>query len=450
VAEHMSANGARAREAAESLSTTPPASVSGVATEEIFLSPRVIDRSAFESYAARLREMVESAQSQRGELAATITQAAETHKGLMEIGTRNKDHLDLATKLLRSLNQKTGDVEGMLGKAQEIAALAGRFEQEAERVIGAKVSALEKRMAESHEAFARQIQNQIDSKSRDLTKNLDEMRAARELIKKQVDQNVVASVTALREACERAELLVGHRISTSKDAPPRTPTAGSLGDLVRKASEAAEKSQSALKEFLGVEQRSEDSIRRLSESLGGSIEFMDSLHKQRTAVIGELNQAIQSSEESQQRLSDRAAEAARVFKPISELRRNAEETAAKLQAMVNEAETVHSGGATVAMEIRHLVERLEEVARRIEPWRPLLLEQTGPLEMPEQVAELIERIRAEVSADLSKMAAAMNLIAVRAASANGGAGRGRGEVVVRASRAVAPSSTEPAASTGDA
>lgn len=243
---------------------------------------------------------------------------------------------------------------------------------------------------------------------------------------------------------------MGHRISTAKDAPARTPTAGSLGDLVRKASEAAEKSQSALTEFLSVEQRSEDSIRRLTESLNGSIEFMDSLHKQRTTVIGELNQAIQASEESQQRLSERAAEAARVFKPISELRRNAEETASRLQAMVNEAETAHSGGATVAMEVRHLTERLEEVARRIEPWRPLLLERTGPLEMPGPIAEIIERIRAEVSSDLSKMAAAMNLIAVRAASANGGAARGRGEVVVRASRAVAPSSAESEAAAGEA
>jgi hypothetical protein len=390
--------------------------------DEIFLSPRVIDRAAFESYSARLRELIDSVSAQRAELATTAAQAAETHKGLSELGGKNRESLDLATKLLRTLSQKTGDVESMLSRAEVIAQSAAKFEQEADRIIGARVSALEKRMAESMEGFARQLQSQVDAKAREFTKSLEELKVARESIKKQVDTNVVASVTALREACEKAELLVGHRAATTKDAAGRTPTAGSLGDLVRRASEAAERSEAALKGFNEIEQRADASVQRLSESLNGSIEFMDRAAKHKDALVESLQTALAASEEAQKNLTERATDAARIFKPISELRRNAEETAARLQALVNQAETAQSGGATITHELRELIGRTEAAADRLAPWRPVLLDGAGELDLPPAICELIDRIRAEVSTDLSKMAAAMNLIASRA-SQGGGASR---------------------------
>lgn len=384
-------------------------------TEEIFLSPRVIDRAAFESYSTRLRELLDSVTSQRTDLAAASMQASETHQALVQLGDQNKEHLDLATKLLRSLSQKTTDVESMLSRAEKTAEAAAKFEQEADRIIGARVSALEKRMAESLESFSRQLQSQMDARSREMSRSLEEMKAARESIKKQVDTNVVGSMTALREACERAELLVGRRVSPTKDAAPATPTAGSLGDLVRRASEAAERSQAALDGFTSISNQADGSVRRLTESLEGSMEFMDQMKEKKEALIGEVNGALSAVVEAQQRLSEKAAEAARIFKPISELRRNAEETAARLQTMVNQAETVHEGGACVAGELQELIERIETVAERIEPWRPLLLDSAGgAVQMPEPIADLIEQIRSEISADLSKMAAAMSFIAGKA------------------------------------
>lgn len=386
----------------------------GSGSDEIFLSPRVIDRAAFESYAARLRELIDSVGAQRAELASTAAAAAETHKGLAELGGKNRESLDLATKLLRTLSQKTSDVESMLARAEVIAQTAAKFEVEAERVIGARVSALEKRMAESMESFARQLQSQVDAKAREFAKSLEEMKVAREAIKKQVDTNVVASVAALREACERAELLVGHRAATSKEASTRTPTAGSLGDLLRRASEAAERSEAAIKGFTDIEQRADASVQRLSESLNGSVEFMDRAAKQKDAVIEALREALGASEEAQKNLTERAADAARIFKPISELRRNAEETAAKLQSLVNQCETANTGGSTVASELRELIERTEAAAERLAPWRPVLLDGAGELELPAAISDLIGQMRAEIATDLSKMAAAMNLIASRA------------------------------------
>lgn len=388
----------------------------GGGADDIFLSPRVIDRAAFESYSARLRELIDSVGAQRAELASTAAQAAETHKGLSELGGKNRESLDLATKLLKTLTQKTGEVESMLSRAESVAQTAAKFEQEAERIIGARVSALEKRMAESMESFARQLQAQADARTKEFAKGLEEMKVARDSIKKQVDTNVVACVTALREACEQAELLVGHRAATSKDAASRTPTAGSLGDLVRRASEAAERSELALKGFEQIEKQADASVQRLSESLNGSVEFMDRAAKQKEAVIESLQSALAAADEAQKNLTERAADAARVFKPISELRRNAEETASRLQALVNQAETVHSGGAEVTAGLHDLIERTEAAAERLAPWKPVLLDGAGELELPQAISELIGQIRAEVATDLSKMAAAMNLIASRASA----------------------------------
>lgn len=427
--------------------TEPKAVPAGLATgvagsaEEIFLSPRVIDRAAFETYATRLRELLDSVTSQRAELDAAMAQATETHKALAGLGDKNKDHLDLATKLLKTLSQKTGEVEAMLNRAENAAHLALKFEQEADRIIGARVSALEKRMAESLETFSRQLQSQMEARSREMAKSLEEMKASRDSIKKQVDTTVVASVTALREACERAELLVGRRPGAKEGAEGAAaglPTAGSLGDLVRRASEAAERSQGALKGFEDIQERAERAVLRLSESLDSSVQFVDQMRAQQDALAQASEAAVAAAESAQQNLAERATEAARIFKPISELRRNAEETAGRLQALVNQAATAQEGGAAIAADLHELVSRVEEVAARMEPWRAVLLDEQGEaLELPAPIIELIQQIRAEVAADLSKMAAAMNLIAARATAAGASAARKASapEVV---SRSVAP------------
>jgi len=426
-APSVSTPAAATRETKLNAETVP----TGETAEEIFLSPRVIDRAAFESYAERLRALIDELGAESAALRGTIEEARATHKGLTDLGAKNKDHLELSAKLLKTLTQKSAAVEEMLAKAHDIAGAAGRFEQEADRIVGAKLSLLEKRIAESLDSFERRLHTQAEVRAKESSDALEEFRAAREQIKKQVDQNVVGSVTALREACERAEALVGVRA----DGAGRTPTAGSLGDLVRRATEAAEKAQTAARAFEEIESRAGDGVRRLSDSLDGSIEFTDRIVAQRKEAELAAERAVTKAREAEQSLSERATEAARVFKPINEARKLAEETSERLRALVNQAETLQTSSGTMADEVRGLVERAESVVTAIEPWRGVLLDPARDGSLPEPIQQLIESIRAEMAVDLSKMAAAMTLIAGRAAAASAQvrtiARGGEAEVIVR-------------------
>ncbi|HBS29245.1 MAG TPA: hypothetical protein DEB06_07290, partial [Phycisphaerales bacterium] len=387
------------------------------ATEEIFLSPRVIDRAAFESYAERLRGLIADVAAEGAALRTAVEEARRTHEALGESGSKNKETLDLSAKLLRGLTQKTATLEELLARAQDSAGAASRFEQEAERIIGAKVSLLQERITGALEEFERRLQAQSEARARESGAMLDEFRAAREMIKKQVDQNVIGSVTALREACERAEALTGVRANATADAARKAPTPGSLGDLVHRASEAADKARGAADAFARIESSATDSVQRLTESLAGSVEFTDRVIAQRAEIERSLAQAVERGSEAERTLAERAAEAARVFKPVNEARKAADESAERLRALINQAETLQGGSAAVAGEIRTLVERAEWVIGAIEPWRGVLLEQALDGSLPEPIASLVESIRAEMAVDLSKMAAAMSLIAQRATAA---------------------------------
>src|SRR5690606_1524937 len=80
-----------------------PAAATAPAAERIFLSPRVVDKAAFEEFAAALRGLIERASMEKAALATAASGAEKVLQSLADTTTANEEHLALAAKALATV-----------------------------------------------------------------------------------------------------------------------------------------------------------------------------------------------------------------------------------------------------------------------------------------------------------------------------------------------------------
>jgi len=419
-------------------------------SEHVFVSPRVVDETAFDGFAERLRQLIDGAGAQLSELGEALAEADDVRESIQQFSTRERERIERAAELAEAIDARASHIEELLERASEIAQINERFEFESTRVLGPKVSDLEKRMAQSLSAFTLQLEQRADAQTKSIKQSLAKMSEGRESVQRQVEHLVLKSLNALQEQCDRAEHLIGRKFGAPDAEGNPRPTSGSLGDLIDRAGDLAERVADAQAELASCDERldevrkraDEEIARARDEAISHTAAIKDRLDGAAEAAATFVDNAHEQADDLERRLEEAATRAAGAAECLERLTSDASASAERLDARIDAARSLESAAKSArenCAQLEHASDRAERAAStiasvldRLEPWREVLLEPGERATLPEPIVGLIRDIRRELSADLRELAGAMTRVADRAES-------NRAEVVVRPASVGQPS-----------
>ena len=414
-----------------------------LAAEDIFLTPRVVDRRSFEEYSATLRELIESASAQHTTLLDAATRARSTSEGVEKIAGALNQRLTAAQQVLPSLDERLGRIEKLLATAvdaakvnervarevdqhldatledrlgsierrvaevavrlerrlDEVEQRANRASEQAERAIDARIERLEALLTQANEAMP-----QLESRGKDAVALVDqklgsisgaiEQRIGE--IKRELAAMTGPAVTSLNLLCRRAQELIGRdpRLDPeSADTPPFA--AGSLGAVVERAASMQDESAShdaRLAELRGLVDgaRGEllEAIQHAAER-ASELESRQSPLDKRLAAAGKACDRIEKFLEAHEQVLQKAASLP-TTKDLAEAEQKAKAFAktlgevAKTQAVVASLEEAGKAERKrleqLAVKAKRLAKGVDDTAEKFSSIEALASEQLAKLE----------------------------------------------------------------------
>lgn len=195
----------------------------------IFLSPRVVDREAFNDFAGSLRGLIQQAGEQAGALRAAAAQAQGAQEALRELAGSNHPRLEAALKALGALEQRSLEAQRIMASARDAAQslesvraqLAREVEachEQARSRAGDVIDGLAKRLAEFEQqgegvlhALRSRLEQQVDeaagvleARAQALHDRLDRRAAELEAWSKDLLRRTEQQVASEREAAGAA------------------------------------------------------------------------------------------------------------------------------------------------------------------------------------------------------------------------------------------------------
>lgn len=121
---------------------------------QIFLSPRVVDRAAFDDFATALRGLIERAGTERAALTEAAGGAERIRQTLADTARANEEHLSLAAKALATVEKRDQVARRLLEDAASASRSIERFEQQTGTLIEQKLRSAEGRLSDLHKRAA--------------------------------------------------------------------------------------------------------------------------------------------------------------------------------------------------------------------------------------------------------------------------------------------------------
>lgn len=357
---------------------------------EVFLSPRVIDQTAFEAYASRLRGMIDELRAEASAARAAAEANAASAAALRELDRKTKSQAELAAKLLRAVNQRAEQLDAATAKAADHARVAQLFEAEAERIV-----------AECAGRFRARLDAAIDEKSADLQRRAGASSAS-----------LLARLTELESACARAERVLGDASSG----------AGLTGAAAR-VERALEHASGAESRLDAARERAERAVNGLAAALDSSVALAEQTAARQSALDQSLREAIRACAATEHGLMERLNEARAMHQGAEAFVERLRGATAEARRAIDRAEGLAGRAAAAASSMHAAAREMDDAAARLEPWRRVLIDEAECDDLPAPLARLIDQVRHELGQDLAKMASAMSLIA-RGAQTSVRAGRG--------------------------
>lgn len=254
------------------------------ATEEIFLTPRVVDRRAFETFASMLRASVEKAEHESDLLARRAEAAASVLERLEGFVGSHADVFKRAADLIDTIDQRqrtAGDTLDALTKRVELAQQAARDVESLVRERGesfeARLTTLAQGTLDSFEAARQTLSGDASIMRRDLSQRLDELRQRGESLLASLEERAEHAGQGLAEQLTHLEtaretLRVEHRETTRKLDEQSSELREGLrteGSAVKRELDAAARS---LREAIAASSAHRDTIERAAELAVGRVQ----------------------------------------------------------------------------------------------------------------------------------------------------------------------------------
>lgn len=116
--------------------------------DQVFLTPRVLDRGAFDEYAEGLKSLIREASGRGQTLQTAMVDVKSMGDSLRQATDELKKRLETTVKIMPLLEQKLGKAEQVLQLAASETKLAEHFESTLQRLLSEHVARLEARIAE--------------------------------------------------------------------------------------------------------------------------------------------------------------------------------------------------------------------------------------------------------------------------------------------------------------
>lgn len=299
--------------------------------DPIFLSPRVVDATAFERFASALRALVGQATEHERTLDAEVSKSEGVLRRLTEAAPAVESRLSAATGALRSLDDRLADVRTALDhdamRAARLDAAARLRLAEFERTIEECATGAEARLARMVEHAAGRIEAitkdaveaSLDASLR-AREELGRIRADADLARDsaalhldtlqerigKVEERVRAfsgpALRALAELCDRAEAVLGRGAAGGPPAP------GSLAESLARADEARDATDFCTRRLEGVRQEAERAQSTLSEALNNSTGLIAEFTERQATLAAAMLDALRAAEDARAALQSRAGE----------------------------------------------------------------------------------------------------------------------------------------------
>ncbi|HMN41451.1 MAG TPA: hypothetical protein PKE29_11445 [Phycisphaerales bacterium] len=383
-----------------------------VVVNGVFLSPRVIDRRAYNELAGELRDLVEKSAAERSTLVAALDEAGRASQEFRQREGTQNSNIELAARALRAMDERMSRVETLLARAEAQGKIFEQLEGRAGGMIQSKVQVLEARLEAVQSAATAKteaLEERIRRASRELEQRI-------EAIRRDADSIAGPAQEALSGLCQRAGAILGREAGTSAPA-----SEGSLGDIVERAellagevmrvsktledgSERLEQSRRQAAELTVRQQEIEGRTEELRSNVERNLEVVRSrLMQQQLELVSRTQTVVDGAQESVRRLEAQAAEAseagARAF--------------ADLRSSIQQSIDAHNT-TTLAIKILNTsIDQAKVLSAQLEPWRGLL-DSSGTGQMPLAIRRMIEGVRGELTTELSSIAGALRSAAEKA------------------------------------
>jgi hypothetical protein len=242
--------------------------------DQVFLSPRVLDKAAFEEFTGIIKQLIERAAEDTRSLQLAAAQAESVHKRLAEVAPLIEARLTGASEAIRALDAKASEIRASLNKAAECALRAENAQARIDQIARERESQLESSLAaaiQSGKSTLESLKATVEEQGRELGESaLRAMEAAAQRLTDLEAQTAArlasmseqtaqaigvlegrlndmasrvanlagAGLSGITALCDRAAAILGYDPSAQDAAP--TPQPGSLGDFVTRAELADE------------------------------------------------------------------------------------------------------------------------------------------------------------------------------------------------------------------
>ena len=405
---------------------------------EVFLSPRVVDREAFNDFAASLRALIADAQTHANGLEAATAAAREAQTTATEIANRHQARFDAAARVLASIDEHAAQAERLLGASRDAAntldairtdsatlidnhtrAVRERLDQvlahaerrmaEFEEAAQARAAAFERTLAERIEAGLKRI----DEHARQTSGSLAD--AAQRVIA-EVGTSGQASADEVRSAAEQAvaAIAAGQEQHTRAAEAARVTAQGAALNAQQQAQEAVGRVQSAAR-------TAEETIAAREAELQGLMDRLDDLAAETEALLGHADAAAIVDADG----AEPGATLAPLPGSLADLVQRAGHAAQRIESAQQSLDALRARADSTRIALEQAVsvssaraDALSAALQELRPYRGLLAEPGatpgGPHDLPPAIRAVIERVRGEVAKDLSVIAAGLSEVAARA------------------------------------
>lgn len=339
------------------------------ATGEIFLTPRVVDRGAFEAFASMLRASVDKAERESDLLARRAEAAASVLERLEGFVGSHADIFQRAGTLIDSIDQRQRSAGETLESLTRRAEQAQQAARDVESLVRERTEALEGRLGavtasavDAFEGVRRSLASDASTMRRELSQRLDELRQRGESLVAGLEERAEGASGAL---AERLALVESGREALRAE---QRETARRLGELGEEQRELLRGESTALRREL------ESAARALREAIAAGSAHRDTIERASELAIARVQAGAGERTQEIEKLSRRAETLLRAHRESVEA--VSAELAAQLASAQDRAEAASEAvlsntreGLTEIESI--LAERLREAHEAAETLAPL-------------------------------------------------------------------------------
>jgi len=205
------------------------------AVDQVFLSPRVVDRTAFEEFAGALRTLIDEAAANAQAVEAASLRAVQVHAHLNEAGPAMEARITGAANALAAAEARALEAQGLLSRASQHCLEAQTFDARLGQIASERVASFESLLTQA----AARHQQHLQSIEEDFRQRLAATAAGLSSQLDEVAQRAHTLESRTAEIADRLASLATEATASYGDATARL-------DALTTASTNAERSRLAL------------------------------------------------------------------------------------------------------------------------------------------------------------------------------------------------------------